>query len=139
MVSSNHIFLCLSVHCSLSSVIFFQTSSLLKVMITFLDSYCCFPCSSAGKEFTCNAADRCSIPGSGKSPGEGIGYPLQDSWASLVAQLVKNLPTLQKLGFDPWVGKIPWRTERVLSPVCWPGEFYELHSPWDCKELEMTE
>ena len=49
-----------------------------------------FPHSSVGKESTCNAGDPGSIPGSGRSPGEGIGYPLQYSWASLVAQLVKN-------------------------------------------------
>ena len=49
------------------------------------------PGSSAGKEFTCNAGDPSLIPGLGKSPGEGIGYPLQYSWASLVAQMVKNL------------------------------------------------
>ena len=46
------------------------------------------PDSSVGKESTCNAGDLGSIPGSGRSPGEGIGYPLQYSWASLVAQLV---------------------------------------------------
>ena len=51
-----------------------------------------FPDSSAGKQSACNAGDPCLIPGSGRSPGEGIGYPLQFSWASLVAQLIKNLP-----------------------------------------------
>ena len=49
-----------------------------------------FPCGSAGKESACNAGDPGSIPGSGRSPGEGIDYPLQYSWASLVAQMVKN-------------------------------------------------
>ena len=49
-----------------------------------------FPGSSAGKESTCNARDPGSIPGSGRYAGEGIGYPLQHSWTSLVAQLVKN-------------------------------------------------
>ena len=44
-----------------------------------------FPGSSAGKESTCNAEDPGLISGSGRSPGEGIGYPLQYSWASLVA------------------------------------------------------
>ena len=44
------------------------------------------------KESSCNAGSLSSIPGSGRSPGEEIGYPLQYSWASLVAQLVKNLP-----------------------------------------------
>ena len=53
-----------------------------------------FPDSSAGKESTCNAGDRGSIPGSGRSPGEGKGYPLQYSWASLVAELVKNPPSM---------------------------------------------
>ena len=56
-------------------------------------------------ESTCNAGDPDSIPGSGRSAGEGRGYPLQDSWASLVAQLVKNLPTMretcvQSLGWE---------------------------------------
>ena len=49
-----------------------------------------FPGSSAGKESACNAGDPGSIPGSGRSSGEGIGHPLQYSWASLVAQLVEN-------------------------------------------------
>ena len=48
------------------------------------------PHSSVGKESACNAADPGSIPGSGRSAGEGIGYPLQYSWASLLAQLVRN-------------------------------------------------
>jgi len=46
--------------------------------------------SSAGKESACNTGDPGLIPGSGRSPGEGIGYPLQYSWASLVAQMVKD-------------------------------------------------
>ena len=55
--------------------------------------------SSAGKESTCDAGDPGSIPGSGRSPEEGIDYPLQYSWASLVAQLVKNLPVM----WQTWV------------------------------------
>ena len=55
-----------------------------------------FPDSSVGKEPTCNAGDPSLIPGSGRSAGEGISYPLQYSWASLVAQLLKNLPTMQE-------------------------------------------
>ena len=58
-----------------------------------------FPESSVGKESTCNAGDPSSILGSRKSTGEGIGYPLQYSWASLVAQLVKSLPAMQ----ETWV------------------------------------
>ena len=58
-----------------------------------------FPDSSVGKESTYNAGDPGSIPGLGRSPGEGIGYPLQYSWASLVAKLVKNLPAM----WETWV------------------------------------
>ena len=57
------------------------------------------PCSSADKESACSAGDPSSIPGSGRSTGEGIGYPLWYSWASLVAQLVKNLPAM----WETWV------------------------------------
>ena len=52
--------------------------------------------SSAGKESTCNLGDACSFPGSGRSPGEGIGYPLQYSWAFLVALIVKNMPAMRE-------------------------------------------
>ena len=55
-----------------------------------------FSDSSAGKESPSNARDPSLIPGLGKSTGEGIGYPLQYSWASLVAQLVKNPPAMQE-------------------------------------------
>ena len=58
-----------------------------------------FPGSSAGKESTCNAGDPGSIPGSGISAGEGIDYPLQCSWASLVTQMVRNLPAM----WENWV------------------------------------
>ena len=56
-----------------------------------------FPDSSVGKESACNAGDPSLIPGLGRSTGKGIGYPLQYSWASLVAQLVKNLPAMREL------------------------------------------
>ena len=55
-----------------------------------------FPGSSVGKESACSAGDPSSIPGSGRSPGEGTGYPLQYSWVSLVTQLVKDPPAMQK-------------------------------------------
>ena len=58
-----------------------------------------FTGSSVGKESTCSAGDPSLIAGSGRSTGEGIGYSLQYSWASLVAQLVKNLPSMQ----ETWV------------------------------------
>ena len=63
-----------------------------------------FPGSSAGKELACNAGDPGSIHGSGRSPGEGIGYPLLYSWASLVAQLVKNPPAMR----ETWVQSLSW-------------------------------
>ena len=55
-----------------------------------------FPDSSVGKESTCNAGDPGWIPGSERSAGEGIDYPLEYSWASLVAQLVKNPPAMRE-------------------------------------------
>ena len=56
------------------------------------------------KKSAYNAGDTSLIPGSGRSAGEGIGYPLQYSWASLVAQLVKNLPAMQ----ETWVQFLGW-------------------------------
>ena len=55
--------------------------------------------------------------------------------ASLVSQLVKNLPAMQRTKCDPWVGKIPWRKKWLPTPVFLPGEF----SPWGGKESDMTE
>ena len=95
--------------------------------------------SSAGKESACNAGDPGSIPGSGGSAGEGIGSPLQYSWASLVAQLVKTLPAMR----ETWVQSLGWEDQlekgTLPSPVFWPGEFHGLYSPWGCKESDMTE
>ena len=59
-----------------------------------------------------------------------LGFPLWLSWRSRLQ--------CGKSGFDPWVGKIPWRRERLSTPVFWPGEFHELYSPWGHKE-GMTE
>ena len=63
-----------------------------------------FPDSSVGKESACNAGDSSCILGLGISAGEGIGYPFQYSWASLVTQLVKNPPAMQQtpVGFLGW-------------------------------------
>ena len=63
-----------------------------------------FPGSSPDTESTCNAGDPSSIPGSERSPGEGIGYPLYYSWVSHVAQSVKNLPAMQ----ETWVQSLIW-------------------------------
>ena len=98
-----------------------------------------FPGSSAGQESACNAEDPSLIPGLGSSPGEGIGYWLQYSWASLLAQMVKNLSAMQETGFDPWVGTIPWRRAWQPTPVFLPGESHGQrslvdYSPWGHKE-----
>ena len=82
-----------------------------------------FPDSSVDKESACNAGDPGLIPGLGKSAGEGIDYPLKHSWASLVAQMVKNPPAMWETWVRPWVGKIPWRREQLPTTVFWPGEF----------------
>ena len=84
-----------------------------------------FPDSSVGKESACNTGDSGSIPGLGRSTGEEIGYPLQYSWASHVAQLVKNLPAV----WETWVQSLGWedlwRRAWQPTPVFLPGE-----SPW---------
>ena len=81
-----------------------------------------YPGSSVGKEAICNAGDP-SFPGLGKSAGEGISYPLQDSWTSLVAQLVR----------------IHLQCERLPIPVFWPREFHGLYSSLGRKESDRTE
>ena len=63
-----------------------------------------FPERSVGKQLICDAGDPSSIPGLGRSPGEGIGYPLQYSWASLVTQLVKNPPAV----WETWAQSLGW-------------------------------
>ena len=79
------------------------------------------------------------IPGSGRSAGEGIGYLLQYSRASLVTQLVKNLPAM----WDVWVRSLGWEDPlekgKATTPVFWPGEFHGLCSPCGRKESDSTE
>ena len=101
--------------------------------------------SSVGKESACNVRDPSLIPGLGGSAGKGVGHPFQHSWASLVAQLVKNLPTIQETWVQSRVGKIPWRRERLPTPVFLLGKPHIKrsqvgYSPWDqCRETDMTE
>ena len=71
------------------------------------------PDSSVGKESACNAGDPSLILGSGRSAGAGIGYPLQYSWASLVAQLVKNLPAMQETWVQSWSWEDPLEKEKA--------------------------
>ena len=106
----------------------------------FLFAFYVYYGSSTGKESSCNAGDPGSIPRSGRSPGEGLGYPLQYSWASLVAQTVMNPPAMQ----ETWVGKILWRRAWQPTAVFLPGESHEQrslmgYSPCGHKELDMTE
>ena len=85
-----------------------------------------FPDSLVGKESICNAGDRGSIPGSGRSPGEGIVYPLQYSRASLVAQLVKNPPAVR----EAWVRSQGW--EDPLEKGNYPLQYSGLENSMDC-------
>ena len=82
-----------------------------------------FPDSSVGKESTYNVGDPGLIPGSGRSAGEGIGYPLQYSWPSFVTQLVKNPPAMQETWVQSLGWEIPWRRERLPTPVFRPRKF----------------
>ena len=81
-----------------------------------------------GEESACSPGDTGSIPGSGGAPGEGIGYPLQYSWASLVAQLVKNPPAMQ----ETWVGRSPGEGKRY--PLLYSG----LKNSMDCIVYGVT-
>ena len=93
-----------------------------------------FPDSSVGKESVCNAGDLGLIPGLGRSAEEGIGYRLQYSWASLVAQLVKNLHAMQEeptcnvgdLGLIPGLGRAPGEGKG------YPLQYSGLENSMDC-------
>ena len=73
-----------------------QNTLCIHKIVVYFPMHKGFPDSSVGKESACNSGDPSSIPGSGRSAGEEIGHPLQYSWVSLVAQLVKNLPAMQE-------------------------------------------
>ena len=90
-----------------------------------------FPDSSVGKEFACKAGDPGSIPGSGRSAGEGIGYPLQYSWASMVAQLVRNPPAI----WETWVRSLGWedpleKGTATHSSILACRIAWTIYSPW---------
>ena len=109
---------------------FYQHSHKKKLFHAILNG---FPDTSVGKESTCNAGDPGLIPWTGRSPGEGISYPLQNSQASLVAQLVKNLPAM----WETWLRSLAWEDplEKISTPVFWPGEFHGLYSPWGSQRV----
>ena len=93
-----------------------------------------FPHSSVGKESACNAGNPSSIPGLGRSAGEGIGYPLQYSQASLVAQLVRNS---EDMGLIPGLGRSPG--EGKGYPLQYSGLENSMDCPWGPIELDTTE
>ena len=101
------------------------------------------PGDSAGEESSCNAGDPGSIPGSERSSGEGIGYSFQYTWASLVAQMVKNLPTME----ETWVRSLGWDAGgghgNPLQYSCLENPHGQRslvgYSPWSHKELDTTE
>ena len=102
----------------------------------YLGSLPGFPGSSVGKESARNVRDPSLIPGSGRSTREGIGYPLQYSWASLVTQLVENLPagpgSIPRLGRSPGEGKdYPLQCSGLENSMD--------YSPWGRKESDTTE
>ena len=86
--------------------------------------------SSVGKQSACNTGDTDLIPGMGRSAGEGIGYPLQYSWASLVAQLVKNLPTV----WETWDGSLGWE-----DPLEKRKATHSSENSMDCIDHGVTE
>ena len=93
-----------------------------------------FPDSSVGKESACNAGDPGSIPVLGRSPGEGIGYPLQYSWASLVAQMVKKKSACNvgDLGWIPGLGRSPGEGK------VYPPQYSGLENSMDCTVHGVT-
>ena len=84
--------------------------------------------SAVGKEFSCNAGDPVLIPGLGRSPGEGIGYLFQYSWASLVTQLVKNPPAM----WETWV-------QSLRGGKGYPLQDSHLKNSMDCIAHGVTE
>ena len=79
------------------------------------------------------------IPGSGRSPGDGRGYPLQYSWASLGAQPVKNLPAMHEIWVLSLGWEDPWRRAWLLSPVFLLGESPWTEEPGGLESMGLTE
>ena len=102
----------------------------------YLGSLPGFPGGTVGKESACNAGNPSLIAGSRRSTREGIGYPLQYSWASLVTQLVEDLPA--DPGSTPGLGRSPG--EGKDYPLQYSGLENSMdYSPWGCKESDTTE
>ena len=97
------------------------------------------PRSSTGKKSTCNAGNPGSVPGLGRFPGEGIGYPFQYSWAFLVALGKELTCNAGNLGSIPGLRIFPGEGKGYRTPVLWPGGFHGLYSPWGRKESDTIE
>ena len=97
------------------------------------------PGSSCGKESACNAGDAGLIPGLGRPPGEGISYPLQYSWTSLVAQIIKNPPAMQDLVWITGLRRSPRGGHGNPLQYSCLENFVAGYSPWCYKESDMTE
>ena len=89
------------------------------------------PGGSGSKESACNAGDPGSIPKLGRSDGEGIGYPFQYSWASLVAQLVKNLPVLR----ETWVQSLGWKDPLEKGKAILNSSILVWRIPWTVQSM----
>ena len=95
-----------------------------------------FPHSSVGKESVCNAEDPSLIPGWGRSAGEGIGYPLKYSWASLLAQLVKNPPAMQETSVRSLGWEYPLEKRKATHSSILARRIPCTVYPRSCKELD---
>ena len=113
----------------------FSTSSPIFILVIFciiLMTGVGFPHSSLGKESTCNAGDPSSIAGS-RSAGEGTGYLLQHSWASLVAQLVKNPPAM----WETWVPSLGWE-DPLGKGKATRSSILAWTIPWTIQSMEFS-
>ena len=101
-----------------------------KFITRTLNYVLAFPGGLAGKEFPCNVGDLGSIPRLGRSPGEGKGYTLQYSWASLLAQLAKNPPAM----WETWVQSLSWEDPlekgKATHSSIGPGELQRVWQDW---------
>ena len=97
------------------------------ISVSFYFYFFHFPDSSVGKEPACNAGDPGLISGLRRSTGEGIGYPLQYSWASLVVQLIKNLPAM----WETWVQSLGWE-DPLEKGTLYSLPYSGLESSMDC-------
>ena len=140
-----HVCVCVQNHQNLGTEKFYY--EIFKKVIPFIYPFISnmgFPGNSAGKESACNARDPSLISGSRRSPGEGIGYLLHYSWASLVVQMVKNPLTMretqiQSLGWeDP--GRRSWQPTLVFLPGESPRtDSLVGYSPWVSKSWTQLE